>query len=163
MEIRHARPEELDTILELFEQAKAFMRKNGNPTQWGANYPGRELIASDIAQGHSYTAVEGDEIAAVFYFDCGEDVEPDYAVIDGAWRTGHTYGVMHRVVSTGKYPGMVRLCSDWCLERCPSLRIDTHADNRPMQESLKRCGFQYCGIVTLADGTTRLAFEKVNA
>ena len=35
MEIRHARPEELDLILELFEQAKEFMRKNGNPNQWG--------------------------------------------------------------------------------------------------------------------------------
>ena len=163
MEVRHARPEELDTILELFEQAKVFMRQNGNPNQWGANYPGREQIASDIRLGHSYVAETDGEIAALFYFDCGVDVEPDYAVIDGAWQTcGQPYGVMHRVVSTGKFPGMVRLCSDWCLERCPSLRIDTHADNGPMQDALNRCGFRSCGIVTLADGTTRIAFEKVN-
>lgn len=163
MEIRRTKLEELDTVLELFEEAKDFMRKNGNPTQWGAGYPGRDLIAADIGAGCSYAAVEGDEIAAVFYFDCGKDIEPDYAVIDGAWLTcGQPYGVMHRVVSTGKFPGMVRFCSDWCLERCPSLRIDTHADNKPMQDSLKRCGFHLCGVVTLADGTIRLAYEKVN-
>ena len=162
MEIRRATMEDLDTILELFEQAKAFMRKNGNMTQWTGNYPGRELIATDIQTGRSYIAEEGGGIGALFFFDRGEDVEPTYDEIDGAWLTGHSYGVMHRVVSTGKYPGMVRVCSDWCLQQCPSLRIDTHEDNKPMQDALKRCGFQYCGIVTIEDGTTRLAFEKVS-
>ena len=103
MEVRHARLEEVDTILELFEEAKAFMRKNGNPNQWGASYPGREQIALDIQLGHSYVVEADGEIAALFYFDCGVDVEPDYAVIDGAWLTcGQPYGVM-KIVCFSSY------------------------------------------------------------
>jgi hypothetical protein len=30
-----------------------------------------------------------------------------------------------------------------------------------MQRGLKRCGFEYCGIIHLASGDERLAFEKV--
>ena len=42
----------------------------------------------------------------------------------------------------------------------PNLKIDTHRDNYPMQKSLKKNGFEYCGIIYLADGNERLAFQK---
>ena len=34
MQIRHARPEDLPAMQEIFEYGRAFMRENGNPDQW---------------------------------------------------------------------------------------------------------------------------------
>ena len=41
-----------------------------------------------------------------------------------------------------------------------SIRVDTHRDNLPMQRMLQKNGFIYCGIIYLADGKERFAFEK---
>ena len=35
-------------ILEVYARARDFMAKNGNPTQWGDNYPSPELLEEDI-------------------------------------------------------------------------------------------------------------------
>ena len=161
MEIRLANRDELDIIMPLYEKARAFMRENGNPTQWGTTEPTRETVENDILLGRCHLVTEQEEIAGVFYFEHGKDVEPCYASIDGAWLNDAPYGVMHRVISTGKFPGVVEFASNWCLERCSNLRIDTHANNRPMQSALRRCGFHYCGIVIVEDGTERLAYQKI--
>ena len=34
MQIRHTRPEDLPVMQEIFADARAFMRENGNPDQW---------------------------------------------------------------------------------------------------------------------------------
>ena len=41
------------------------------------------------------------------------------------------------------------------------LRIDTHADNQPMQNAIDSYGFCYCGIIHVADGTPRNAYDLV--
>ena len=163
MEIRLANMDELDIIMPLYAQARAFMRANGNPNQWGTTNPTRETIEHDIQIRRCHVVVESGEIVGVFYFEHGKDVEPTYAEIDGKWINDEPYGVMHRVISSGKVPGVVKCCSDWCLEQCGNLRIDTHADNRPMQDALDRCGFRYCGVIIVDDGTERLAFQKTKA
>lgn len=161
MEIRHTRLEELDTVMALYDQGRQFMRRSGNSSQWINGYPSRELIAEDLRLGRSYAAVEAGEIAAVFCFFHGADIEPSYRSIQGAWLDDGPYGVLHRIASSGKVPGMVGRCSAWCLERCPSLRVDTHRDNRPMRTALERLGFQYCGVVVIEDGTERVAYQKL--
>lgn len=161
MEICRAQRKDLDEIMRLYDQGRQFMRRNGNTEQWINGYPGRELIENDIREGHCQLAVEAGEIVGVFCFLCGENIEPVYADIDGAWLRGGPYGVMHRVASSGKARGLVAACADWCLEQCPSLRIDTHESNRPMRQALERCGFQYCGMVVYADEGERLAYQKV--
>ena len=45
--------------------------------------------------------------------------------------------------------------------RCPHLRIDTHADNRPMRNHIAGAGFVYCGIIRVEDGSPRLAYERL--
>lgn len=161
MEIRHTRMEELDTVMALYDQGRRFMRRSGNSSQWINGYPSRELIAEDIRLGRSYAAVESGEIAAVFCFFHGVDIEPSYRSIQGAWLDDGPYGVLHRIASSGKVPGMVEQCGGWCLEQCPSLRVDTHRDNRPMRQVLERLGFQYCGVVVIEDGTERVAYQKI--
>ena len=41
-----------------------------------------------------------------------------------------------------------------------SIKVDTHEDNQAMQRSLIKNGFDYCGVIYLADGSKRVAFEK---
>ena len=49
----------------------------------------------------------------------------------------------------------------YCSALTSSIRIDTHADNRPMQTSLSRLGFVYCGIIYVENGDSRQAYQRV--
>ena len=55
------------------------------------------------------------------------------------------YAVVHRVASTGIVKGAASYCLDWAYSQIPNIRMDTYADNIPMQRLLEKCGFQYCG------------------
>ena len=104
MQIRKAKPEDLAQIMPLYEKAREFMAKNGNPSQWGKNNPPKELIMQDIAEGSLYVGEE-EEIELVFHFHVGE--EPNYKEIyEGAWHKDEAYGVIHRVVSSEKSPAL---------------------------------------------------------
>lgn len=161
MEIRKATEEDLETIMDLYDQGRRFMRQSGNMNQWINGYPSRELVTEDIRLGRSYLIEESGQAAAVFYFDAGKNIEPTYRVIDGAWLDDGPYGVVHRLASNGRCSGIMDVCTAWGMERCPSLRADTHRDNLPMQRALERCGFRYCGVITIADGSERLAYQKL--
>jgi len=43
-----------------------------------------------------------------------------------------------------------------------NIRIDTHKDNRIMQHNIEKHGFTYCGIIYLANGDERLAYQKLS-
>lgn len=161
MEIRHAVQSELEQILELYRLARQFMRENGNPDQWGEHYPQRELVQQDLADNCLYVCEEDGELLGVFYFSMEED--PDYREIcQGSWIGNGPYGVMHRVACPGKRKGAATFCLTWCFRQSGGdLRIDTHEDNRPMQNLLLKNGFTRCGIVHPKDGGERIGFEKV--
>lgn len=151
---------ELDQIMEVYARARAFMAENGNPTQWGDSYPSRELIEEDILSNRLFVCVINGELEAVFAFILGED--PTYKTIeDGQWLNNGPYGTLHRLASAGHRPGVGRLVIDWCLEHCESLRADTHADNKIMQHVLESNGFSRCGIIHLANGSPRIAYQKL--
>lgn len=164
MIIRKTRIEELDEVMRIYARAAEYMAQTGNPNQWGAGYPTREMIAADIAYGVSYVVDVNGSIEAVFmYF---EGAEPTYARIDnGAWHVSGTYAVIHRLASAGRMRGIGRQCFAWCEAQatshgCNSLRADTHADNRIMQRVFAQSGFAYCGVIYLPNGAPRLAYER---
>ena len=163
MRIRNTRMDELDAVMELYATARQFMVETGNPREWAArNWPPRDLIRWDIEQGRSFVCVDGGQILAVFYYDYGYDIDPTYRIIEnGAWIGGDPYGVVHRIAAR-KGSGAGKSCIQWAYEQCGHLRIDTHADNRVMQRVLEGQGFQYCGIIHVAeDSDPRLAYEKL--
>ena len=163
MEIRKTRPEELDTVMELYAAARRFMVDTGNPRQWAArNWPPRELISRDIEGGRSHVCVEDGQILAVFYYEYGHDIDPTYRVIEeGNWIGGDTYGVVHRIAAR-KGSGAGKFYIHWAYEQCGHLRIDTHGDNLVMQKVLEGLGFRRCGIIHVAEDTDpRLAYEKL--
>ena len=162
MQIRKAQYEELDEIMEIYQAARAFMVKTGNPNQWAVrNWPPRWLIERDIEQGKSYVC-QGDGILAVFFYDYGENVEPCYEKIDnGSWIGEDTYGVVHRIASR-EGTGAGKFCIDWAYRQNGHLRIDTHGDNKVMQKILLNMGFTQCGIIYVnEDQDPRIAYEKM--
>lgn len=160
MEIRRTLISDLDKVMIIYENARKFMRENGNPDQWGHNYPDEEVIKSDIAEGKSYVCVDNNEIVAVFYFDIG--IDPTYInIYEGAWLNDDPYGVIHRIASALRKKGIASYCLDWCFRQCSNIRIDTHRKNLSMRNLLDKHGFTKCGIIYVKDGTERLAYQKV--
>ena len=68
MIIRKTAMGDLDTVCEIYADAREFMRQSGNPNQWKNVHPARDVIVSDIKTGKSYVCIQNDNIAAVFYF-----------------------------------------------------------------------------------------------
>lgn len=158
MEIRHATTQDLPAIQSIYAAARSFMRQCGNPTQWGNDRPSLDQIQRDIAEQNSYVCTENGVVVAVFAFIIGDD--PTYHLIkDGTWHAERTYGTIHRIASDGKAKGVSRACFAFCASLCPYLRIDTHQNNQPMQATIRKFGFEPCGIIYAEDGTERLAFD----
>ena len=158
MLIRKTTADDLDALRDLFAQGRAFMVKSGNSVQWKDGHPLREMVESDIAQDKSYVCVENDRIIGSFVLQFGDD--PTYAMIQGEWKNNLPYATMHRVVSDGTYPRLFDEMVRWSFDKLNNLRADTHELNWPMQKALLRNGFVYCGIIHVADGTPRLAYQK---
>ena len=159
MQIRKVCPEDIGAIMEIYASAREFMRNCGNPNQWGATHPARELIESDIAAKTSYTVVENGEIVGVFYFNITED--PTYkAIYDGEWLNDKEYGVLHRIAVKYQGRGIVGFVYDHCYGIIKNLKIDTHRQNLPMQRSLEKNGFKRCGTIYLESGAERIAYQK---
>lgn len=163
MEIRKALPADLEEIMQIYAEARNFMVQTGNPHQWAERgWPPKWLIQRDIEEEKCYVCQDEDALAAVFFYDYGEGVDPCYAVIEGpGWCKEGPYGVVHRIAAR-KGRGAGKLCIQWAWDQCGHLRIDTHEDNRVMQNVLKGLGFVYCGVIYLEDNhDPRLAYEKV--
>lgn len=149
---------DIGDIMAIFDSAKRYMRSYGNVNQWSDNYPSQATIEADIASDCSYVVKVNDAIVATFYFVIAD--EPTYTKIyDGEWKNNARYGVIHRVASNGTTRGVLRLIVDFCRTQIRDIRIDTHRDNSAMRKALTNYGFEYCGIIYLANGDERLAYQ----
>lgn len=158
MKIRRAEQSELTEILRVYRAAKAYMDATGNETQWEVGYPSEAMVRKDISEGKLFVVTEGGKVHAAFYFSVGED--ETYRVIEqGEWKNDMPYGVIHRVGSDGVLHGVVRECVGFCKQTIPNLRIDTHENNKTMQNALERIGFERCGVIRLQNGDPRIAYQ----
>ena len=147
-------------VSNLIEQGKAKMIKAGNPNQWSANYPAESTIRHDIAEGDCYLLYECGKPIATFVAKAGP--EPNYHHIDnGSWLDDQPYNVNHRVASAEGVHGVMADIINYFSGFTSSIRLDTHADYRPMQASLIRLGLVYCGFIYIENGDSRLAFQCV--
>ena len=176
MRIEPATPSDVDRMNEISEAAKVAMRGMGID-QWQDGYPNRACWQADVEAGFAYV-VRDDEgkVAGAFSFVVdaeANDPEPSYGTIDGAWLTPDAnYAAIHRVcvAPEAKGKGVAGMMFDFSRKKAhglglSSLRIDTHADNAPMQRALSKAGFTRCGTIVLIDGvdagSSRIAFEKL--
>lgn len=155
-QIRNALPADLPRIEEIYAYARQFMAENGNPTQWGNTEPPVRQLKKDISEGKLYV-IESDAIHGVFFFAMGED--PTYAAIyHGSWASNGPYGTIHRIAGDGS-GGIVKTAVEFAKMKIHHLRIDTHENNRVMQHVVERLGFCRRGIIYVADGSQRIAYE----
>ena len=95
----------------------------------------------------------------MFYYAVEDD--PTYhEIFDGQWHCENPYGVIHRIASDGS-GGILKAAVEFAAGHVDYLRIDTHADNQVMQKAVRKQGFEYCGIIYIADGTPRLAYDRI--
>ena len=159
MKIKKSNQNDLESILSIYESARQFMIKNGNPNQWGNEYPDEEVILLDIENHHHFVCVDDNRLLGCFSYIIGDD--PTYKkIIKGSWLDNKPYAVIHKLAVLEHGTGIGAICIDWCFSQHNNIRIDTHKDNIPMQRLLIKKGFQYCGIIFNSWGDERLAFQK---
>ena len=140
--------QDVPRIMVLIEEARGIMRSCGNMNQWIGGYPSQETIENDISNGHCYVCAEqGGEVIASFAFIPGPE-PTSKEIYEGQWLDDKPYYVVHRLASTASSHGVAG-----------TLRIDTHRDNVIMRHVIDRYGFTYCGIIYLANGDERLAYQ----
>ena len=159
--IRNACMEDLERILQIYEIAKEYMRKSGNPHQWNGTYPDRDTLEQDIRRGQLYVYLQDEVIHGVFVMQVGE--EPTYAFIEeGNWLNSASYITIHRLAGDGTEKGIFEKCLAFCKAKAGNSRIATHHDNHTMQHLAEKSGFQRCGIIHLANGAPRIAYQYVS-
>ena len=158
--IRLATQNDLFQLMSVYKAARQFMRESGNPNQWPEGHPSEAMLCADIEAGHLYVEEVDEEVHAAFAFILGED--PTYGYIEaGKWLSDHPYGTIHRLASDGTTSGFFTRCVAYCSAVCSHLRVDTHHDNRVMQHLAEKEGFVRCGVIYLANGSPRIAYEKL--
>lgn len=161
MYITKASADDLQKILQIYSNARDFMKKTGNKDQWKNHYPPKELLEADIKKGNLYVVkTKEDSVCGVFAFIIGS--EPTYAKItQGQWLSSTEYGTLHRVAGDGTVHGIFHAMVTFCSNQISHLRIDTHNDNKVMQHLILKNDFQECGIIYLSDGSPRIAYERL--
>lgn len=164
MKIRNARPGDLDALLGIYAAARRYMAENGNPTQWADGRPYPDELTHAIEQGSCLVGVDEND-APHFAFMLFSEPDPTYETIyEGSWPNDARYVTIHRVASDGTGHGVFASIVAYAREHAEALglhdiRVDTHEDNKTMQHLIAKAGFSYCGIIHLADGDPRLAYQ----
>jgi hypothetical protein len=169
--IRKATYHDMPELMEVFSRAREIMRTSGNMHQWNDGYPTEDIVRKDIEEGVCYvlcnseqsknesSGMKGKErIIATMAFIPGPD--PTYAEIhDGEWKDDCPYHVIHRIAVHEPGHGAARKLFDWGFTQARSIRIDTHKDNVIMHHILRKYGFKHCGVIFLANGDPREAYQ----
>ena len=68
MEIRKTKPEELNILIRMYENARIFMASHGNPLQWGNTYPAPQILMDDIPPGTAMSVWSMIRSLLLFYY-----------------------------------------------------------------------------------------------
>jgi GNAT superfamily N-acetyltransferase len=154
--IRLAKPDDADLVLELLAEASAWTASIGFPN-WPARFP-RKIATRGIASGNLYVVEDSDVVVATVAL---------------MWRDPMIWGVraddagyVHRLVvrrdRAGSWLGAEIV--EWAARQVSAagrewLRLDVTADNVPLGSYYERLGFEYRGDATgeldEPDGTLR--------
>jgi ribosomal protein S18 acetylase RimI-like enzyme len=168
MRISLANTSHLPSMLQIVSDAQNYLASLGID-QWQNGYPNEEVLLNDITNNESYcVSDEKGRIMGITMFT--HRPEPTYHSIDGNWLTSDdaVYGVIHRLAVSNRFRshGVAKFIFEQCetqlkANKVPSMRIDTHEENKGMQKLISQLGYEYCGVILLENGDKRLAYEKV--
>ncbi len=169
MIIRKAKRDDIGRITEIFDEARGTIKALGID-QWQDGYPTVEIVENDISLGRAYVIELDSGVCATYVLQTGGDRTYD-KIYGGAWLSGDSradYLAVHRVAiavacrGRGVASEMIDYAADYARSRglC-SMRIDTHEGNTVMRRMLEKNGFIHCGVIHLANGDPRVAYERV--
>jgi len=168
MKLIHSVLKDLPTIMNIIGDAQRYLANLGID-QWQDGYPDETQIKLDIKNKDSYVVLSDlEEVMGTTVFTT--KTETTYQHIKGGWITNNAtkHGTIHRLAVSNQYRklGLAKFVFDECeqqlkIMKIESLRIDTHEENKGMQHLLKQLSYTYCGVINLANGDKRLAYEKV--
>ncbi len=161
--IRQASREDLEDLEIILNQAVRRLKEN-QIDQWQRGYPSRADLKEDLDDGVLYVCGKKPKAFAAMI----AGIEPTYHVIEnGQWLQSGPYLTIHRLavgdkwLRTGCAKELLEYAAQMAYQKgLYALRIDTHPDNQAMIKLIAKCGFQYCGIIYVQDGTRRFAYEK---
>lgn len=156
--IRPTQPEDIGTVLAMYDHSRSLMRAAGNTVQWDG-YPTADDVQADIAAGTSRLVLSDGSPVGTFALVSG--IEPTYTFIDhGRWiDTATPYVTIHRVAKSPEGHGIAHLAFQMAKQQFTHLRADTYRDNHLMLHLLSKEDFVECGTIYMDDGSPRQAFE----
>ena len=157
--IRPTAEGDTEAVMAMYDHSRSLMRSDGNTVQW-VGYPTLAQLQADMGRKASFVVADAEgHPMGTFALVPGE--EPTYGIIvHGRWLdTASAYATLHRLAKLPGAHGIAEAAFAFAKQRCPHLRIDTHESNRALRRLAWSEGFVECGIVYMADGTERLAYE----
>lgn len=151
MEFRNAIREDIDAILDLYEQAIEF-QKTVFDKSWLGFDPA--MIASEIDEQRLWKILEDDRVACIFSVTYADPI---------LWGEHSHESAMyiHRIVTNPAFRGRayVRIITDWARRHAAEnelrfIRMDTWGDNQKLIDYYQDCGFKFLGLITPADSPT---------
>lgn len=153
--MRKATLNDLDTVMEIVENARALLKADGSE-QWRGEdgYPTCLTFQMDIEGGCCWLLMYGNEIVGTATLMTQGDAHYMH-IVNGKWnRPGHPFATIHRVAISGKYRGkhfanyimshMITLAYDAGVR---NFRIATHDKNDRVHNLVQNFGFVKRGQV----------------
>ena len=167
MKVRPATKDDLSDVMTCVKRLKREYFEANNIPQWQGDYPAKSDFAADLEAKRLFVMYMGE--CLVGFASVGFEDEPTYSEVEGgSWKENGDYAVVHRFGINPDWHGMgmgtalMGLADKLCEARGVSaVRADTHEQNAGMIRLLEKCGFERRGIIHLANGDLRIAFEKI--
>lgn len=159
MEIRLTQMEDMECVLQLYNLARQFQRKQLKLLQWSDHYPNYDTLYKDIASKGSYVALDKNEIIGTFFLQKGPD--HTYLALKDQWSNIDEIVTVHRIAVKKQGQGCAKAMMQWIIQNNAHVMIDTHAENKAMLALIHSLGFKYIGEVQLEDGTNRQTYELI--
>ena len=167
MKVRPATKDDLGDVMTCVKRLKREYFEANNIPQWHGDYPAKSDFAADLEAKRLFVMYIGE--CLVGFASVGFEDEPTYSEVEGgSWKENGDYAVVHRFGINPDWHGMgmgtalMGLADKLCEARGVSaVRADTHEQNVGMIRLLEKCGFERRGIIHLANGDPRIAFEKI--
>lgn len=170
IEIKLVPINDMPDILNITEQAKKLLKKNGSQ-QWQQGYPNEECYIEYIKKEQLYGIYENNKLVAFGAYLIG--IDNNYIEIQGKWSIPvndkdmsiHTIAVSEN--HHGKKYGqkILEYGIEYARQKgCISVKVDTHKNNIPMQKIIEKTGFIYKGIIKIIRDkleNERLAYEYI--
>ena len=162
--------EEINSVMEIINDAKALLKKDS--LQWQQGYPNEETMKLDITNSHLYGYYIDNYLVGIVSLVPGAEI--NYLKIEqGSWiNYPSEYDLnIHRIAIRFGYhkqkigETLLNFAIDYAKNNnYTSIKLDTHVKNIAMQKISLNTGFTYRGIIYLKRDeidNSRLAYELV--